>query len=60
MLVRLQRCRPDEPAAWRDSCSAKCAVRNGIYHPVVCNAGHFLQEDAGENAPGTSSTFLCG
>jgi haloalkane dehalogenase len=32
----------------------------GIEHPVIANAGHFLQEDAGEELAGAIVTFLRG
>lgn len=32
----------------------------GVEHPVIANAGHFLQEDAGEELAGAIVTFLRG
>jgi haloalkane dehalogenase len=36
------------------------AGAQGIDHPVVGNAGHFLQEDAGEELAGYIVAFLGG
>jgi haloalkane dehalogenase len=30
----------------------------GIEHPVICDAGHFLQEDAGEELAAAIVRFL--
>ncbi|MGA7134478.1 MAG: hypothetical protein WBZ15_19435 [Mycobacterium sp.] len=35
-----------------------CGWRAGIDHPVVRDAGHFLQEDAGEQLAGFIVDFL--
>ena len=35
------------PAAWRPILRRHVAGAQGIEHPVIAGAGHFLQEDAG-------------
>ena len=46
------------PAAWRRCCSGRCPGAQGLDHPVLAGAGHFLQEDAGPQLGEVVAAFV--